>query len=258
MKPTVLITGSSRGIGRGIAFSAAQAGFRVAVHYNSRSDAADSVVASIGEMPGCEPGDAHAFQAQLSNRDDRKRLVAEVFDHFGDLTALVNNAGMAPRVRADILDAEEDSFAEVMEVNLTAPYFLTQDVARRWLDGPKPTHTRSIVFVSSISAEMASISRGEYCVSKAGLAMATKLWATRLAGSQIGVYEVRPGITATDMTAGVKEKYDALISEGLVPQLRWAEPEDVGRTVAAFLRGDHLFSTGSVVYVDGGLHIERL
>lgn len=260
-KPVVLVTGSSRGIGRGIAVCAATVGYRVAVHYNSRRDAAEETLEILRGIDGVDQDDVEAFGAGLGNAKERERLVEEVFSHFGRLDALVNNAGIAPRVRADLLDATAESFNEVMQVNLEAPYFLTQAVARRWLAtdvSSRETADRKVVFVTSISAETVSTSRGEYCVSKAGLSMAAQLWAARLAGDGISVLEVRPGITATDMTAGVKQKYDKLIAEGLVPQGRWATPEDVGRVVAAFLRGDMPFSTGSVVNVDGGLLIPRL
>jgi NAD(P)-dependent dehydrogenase (short-subunit alcohol dehydrogenase family) len=192
-------------------------------------------------------------------------MVAEVNDRLGRIDALVNNAGIAPRKRADIVDAEEESFSQLMSVNLQGPYFLSQTVVRYWLGlngsaAPEPRIPGGfkLVFISSISAATVSVARGEYCVSKAGLAMAAQLWAARLANSNVQVYEVRPGIMATDMTAGVKEKYDALIAEGLVPQRRWGTPEDVGKGVAALLRGDFPFSTGEIIYTDGGFHISRL
>jgi NAD(P)-dependent dehydrogenase (short-subunit alcohol dehydrogenase family) len=188
-------------------------------------------------------------------------MVAETLSTLGRLDGLVNNAGMAPRVRADILEASEESFDELIAVNLKGPYFLSQLVARHWLQHQEPSRLRGghkLVFVTSVSAYMASVNRGEYCVSKAGLAMAAKLWAARLAAADIQVFEVRPGIMATDMTAGVKEKYDRLIAEGLVPQGRWGTAEDVGRAVAALLAGSLPFSTGDVLNVDGGLHLQRL
>jgi len=179
---------------------------------------------------------------------------------YGALHALVNNAGRAPRSRADLLDAREESFEELMRTNLQGPYFLTQAIAReqamrRQAD---PAFTAAIVFITSVSAEMASVNRGEYCVSKAGLSMAARLFAARLAIHGIPVYEVRPGIIETDMTAGVKEAYDRRIAEGLVPERRWGTPDDVGRLVAALLRGDAPYATGSIVNVDGGLSLPRL
>jgi NAD(P)-dependent dehydrogenase (short-subunit alcohol dehydrogenase family) len=183
-----------------------------------------------------------------------------VLRRYGGLDALVNNAGRAPRVRADILQASEESFEEILRTNLQAPYFLTQQVARLLLAGKRanPTRPPAVVFVTSVSAEMASPNRGEYCVSKAGLAMAARLFAVRLAGQGIAVYEVRPGIVATDMTAPVRAAYDRLITEGLVPERRWGRPEDVGRVVAALLRGDVPYASGAVVAVDGGLSLPRL
>jgi NAD(P)-dependent dehydrogenase (short-subunit alcohol dehydrogenase family) len=163
-------------------------------------------------------------------------------------------------VRADILDATEDSFEELIRINLQGPYFLTQALARQMAarKAADPSFAAAIVFVTSVSAEMVSIARGEYCVSKAGLAMAARLFATRLAPLGIPVYEVRPGIIATDMTAAVREIYDARIADGLVPERRWGHPDDVGRTVAALVRGDLPYATGSIIHVDGGLSLPRL
>jgi NAD(P)-dependent dehydrogenase (short-subunit alcohol dehydrogenase family) len=176
------------------------------------------------------------------------------------VNALVNNAGRAPRVRADLLDAAEDSFEELVRTNLQGPYFLTQAIARDQLArrATDSSFHASIVFITSVSAEMASVNRGEYCVSKAGLAMAVRLFSARLAGHGIPVYEVRPGIIATDMTAQVKDVYDRRIAEGLVPEGRWGQPDDVGRVVAALVRGDLPYATGTVVHVDGGQSVPRL
>jgi NAD(P)-dependent dehydrogenase (short-subunit alcohol dehydrogenase family) len=203
---------------------------------------------------------AHYVRADVGERGERQRLLAHVRERLGRLHVLVNNAGVAPRVRADILEAEEESFEHLVRVNLQGPYFLTQAVAR-WMLEQKQADAEwsgAIVFVTSCSATMVSVNRGEYCVSKAGLAMASQLWAVRLAEAGIPVYEVRPGIVRTDMTAGVVEKYDRLIAEGVVPQRRWGQPDDVGRVVAALARGDAPYSTGAVVSVDGGLAIPRL
>jgi len=240
-----LVTGSSRGIGRGIAVELARVGARVAVNYVANVEAA---------------ADLAYFACDVSDRGDRERLIDSVVDRFGGLDALVNNAGRAPRVRADLLEAGEESFEELLRTNLQGPYFLTQRAAPLLVARARqrPATHVSIVFVTSCSAEMASPNRGEYCVSKAGLAMASRLWAVRLAEFGIPVYEVRPGIIRTDMTAGVADKYDRLIGEGVVPQGRWGTPEDVGRIVAALARGDAPYSTGAVVVVDGGLTIPRL
>ncbi len=253
----ILVTGAGRGIGRGIALELARAGKVVAIHYNGNREAAH---ATAKECESAADGAAcSVFQADISNADDRARLVNEVVAAYGAIDGLVNNAGIAPRRRDDIIAADEEIFNEVMRVNLSGPYFLTQLVARRWLERDAPRQqTRRIVFVTSISATMVSTSRGEYCVSKAGLAMGAALFAARLAPEGIFVYEVRPGITKTDMTAGVTDKYDRLIADGLVPQGRWGFPEDTGRVVRSIMDGHLDFSPGSVIYTDGGLHIPRL
>ncbi|MDD3982241.1 MAG: 3-ketoacyl-ACP reductase [Spirochaetales bacterium] len=260
-RPVVLVTGSSRGLGRGIALELASKGFSVAVHYSSNQVAAEKTLIHCRNVAVSEAQRFAAFHCDIADSAQRAVLVEEVFDHFGRLDALVNNAGIGPRVRADILEASEESFEELLRTNLQGPYFLTQAIARRWLAEKSPaflSQGRTIVFISSISAETASIGRGEYCVSKAGLSMAVKLWAARLAGEGIQVYELRPGIMETDMTSGVKAKYDALIAQGIVPQGRWGYPEDVGRAVRSLLAGDFAFSTGSVIDIDGGFHISRL
>jgi 3-oxoacyl-[acyl-carrier protein] reductase len=179
---------------------------------------------------------------------------------YGAVNALVNNAGRAPRARVDLLDATEESFEELIRTNLQGAYFLTQAIAREQIARRQsdPAFAASIVFITSVSAEMASPNRGDYCVSKAGLAMAARLFSARLAEYGIPVYDVRPGIIATDMTAGVKDAYDRRIADGLVPAGRWGQPEDVGRAVAALVRGDLMYATGTVVHVDGGLSLPRL
>ena len=198
--------------------------------------------------------------ADLSDRSQRTRFADALRERHGALDALVNNAGRAPRVRADLLEAGEESFEELIHTNLQGPFFLTQaiareQVARRSVD---PDFRPSIVFITSVSAEAASVNRGDYCVSKAGLSMAARLFAVRLARHGIPVYEVRPGIIETDMTAGVKDAYDARIADGLIPEGRWGTPDDVGRVVAALLRGDAPYATGSIIDVDGGLSLPRL
>ena len=259
--PVALVTGSSRGLGRGIARELASAGFSVAVNYAGNEKAAEETRDLCRKCAVSGEQVFEIFQADIGIKDQRDRLAEEVFRTFGRLDALVNNAGMGPRVRADILEAAEESFEELMRINLQGPYFLTQKIARKWVDEGSPSAIASgykIVFVTSISTETASVGRGEYCVSKAGLAMAARLWAIRLAEKGIQVYELRPGIMETDMTSGVKGKYDALIAQGLVPQNRWGTPEDVGKAVRALLAGDFAFSTGSVIYSDGGFHLSRL
>lgn len=251
-----LVTGGTRGIGLGIARALAADGWSLALC--GRRPEPD--VAPVLEELSRTAGAVGYWQADVGVAADRQRLLDDVARRFGGIDALVNNAGAAPRVRADLLDASEESFEELVRVNLQGPYFLTQQAARSLIErrrsglSPSP----AIVFVTSVSAEMASINRGEYCVSKAGLAMAVKLFAVRLAAEGIPVYEVRPGIVATDMTAGVRDVYDRRIANGLVPEPRWGQPEDVGRIVAALLRGDAPYATGSVIHVDGGLTIPRL
>jgi 3-oxoacyl-[acyl-carrier protein] reductase len=259
--PVVLVTGASRGLGRGIAIEAAAEGLSVAVNYASNAAAADETVQL------CLQGAKHAEQrfvavrGDISLRDDRAAILSSTLETFGRLDALVNNAGMAPRVRADLTETSEASFEELLRVNLQGPFFLTQAVANHWLAGAAASALPGgfkVIFVTSISADTASVNRGEYCISKAGLAMASQLWAVRLADQGVQVVELRPGIMATDMTAGVKEKYDALLASGLVPQRRWGTAEDVGKAVRAVLAGDFPFTTGDVIHLDGGFHIRRL
>ena len=199
-------------------------------------------------------------RSDIASAGDRAALVNDVLARFGRVDVLVNNAGRAPRVRADLLDATADSFEEVIATNLEGPYFLTQAVARTMIDlrRREPATRPSIVFITSVSAEMASPHRGEYCVSKAGLAMTARLYAVRLAAEGISVFDVRPGIIETDMTAPVRELYDRRIADGLVPAGRWGTADDVGAAVVALVTGDVPYATGSVLYVDGGLHLPRL
>jgi 3-oxoacyl-[acyl-carrier protein] reductase len=253
---TALVTGGTRGIGLGIARALARDRWDLALG-GIRPDA--DVKDVVEELRG-EGGAVHYVRADLARADDRAHLVANIRERFGVVNALVNNAGRAPRVRADLLEAAEESFEEVLRTNLQGPYFLTQAIARDQVERRRtdPSFEASVVFISSVSAEMASTNRGEYCVSKAGLSMAARLFATRLAEDGIPVYEVRPGIIATDMTAAVRETYDRRIADGLVPERRWGRPDDVGRVVAALVRGDLPYATGTVINVDGGLSIPRL
>jgi NAD(P)-dependent dehydrogenase (short-subunit alcohol dehydrogenase family) len=251
-----LVTGGTRGIGLGIALKLAQSGFAVIV---SGRRAMSDVQPALDEIKKYSPC-ATYLQADVASSDDRARLLHEIEKQFGRLDVLVNNAGIAPRVRADILEAREDSFDDLIATNLKGPYFLTQAVAS-WMirqHASAPSAHRAIINISSVSATVASINRGDYCISKAGIAMATKLWAVRLAEYGIGVYEVRPGIIESDMTAGVREKYDGLIAGGLLLEKRWGTPADVGSAVCILARGDLPYATGSVVVVDGGLTVERL
>lgn len=255
-RPLALVTGGTRGIGFGIGRALAAAGWDLVL--TGVRPAADVVgaLALLRELGS----QADYVASDIASPGDRAALVEHVRGRYGALNALVNNAGRAPRVRADLLDATEESFEELMRTNLQGPYFLTQAVARDMAArrAQDSSHRATIVFVTSVSATMASPNRGDYCVSKAGLAMTVKLFAVRLAADGIPVYEVRPGIIATDMTSGVREMYDRRIADGLVPEGRWGSPDDVGSTVAALLRGDVAYATGSVITVDGGLSVPRL
>lgn len=257
----VLVTGAGRGLGRGIALQLAAHGCSVVINYAHNAAAADE---TAGQCRAAAKSGSQQFisvRADISSGADRELLLERTLSHFGRLDALVNNAGMAPRERADIVDATEGSFEEIIRTNLQGPYFLTQSVARLWLASPAQPSLpggRKIVFVTSISASTASIARGDYCISKAGLSMAAQLWATRLAANGIQVVEVRPGIMATDMTSGSKGKYDAMLAAGLVPQMRWGTPEDVGLAVRSIIAGDFPFSTGAIISVDGGFNLSRL
>jgi NAD(P)-dependent dehydrogenase (short-subunit alcohol dehydrogenase family) len=259
--PVVLVTGASRGLGRGIALGCARAGFSVAVHFASHEEAALQTVALCREAAPHQGQRFVPVQGNLAMSEERKAFFEQTLAAFGRLDALVNNAGMAPRTRADLTEATEASFDEVMNVNLKGPYFLSQLAARYWLGHPGASRLAGgykLVFVTSISADTASVNRGDYCLAKAGLAMARQLWAVRLAKCGVQVFELRPGLMQTDMTAGVKEKYDPFIAAGLVPQGRWGQPEDVGLAVEAILTGRFPFSTGAVIPVDGGFHLRQL
>jgi 3-oxoacyl-[acyl-carrier protein] reductase len=254
-----IITGASRGIGRAIVLALAGAGYDCIVNYSSNRAAAEDVKKQI-EAAGRR---ALLVQADISLAQDRRKLVDESLAAFGRVDLLVNNAGVAPLVRADILEATEESFDRVMNINLKGPYFLTQLVANQMIQqqtsNSKPQTTAKIINITSVSAYAASTNRGEYCVSKAGLSMATQLFAARLAEHGIGVYEIRPGIIETDMSRAVKEKYDKLIFEqNLTPIRRWGRGEDVARAVVAIATDQFPFSTGEVINVDGGFHMRRL
>ena len=251
-----IVTGGTRGIGLAIARRLAQEGFDLALCGLRPPEAVGEAVAGLR----ASGADVSYARCDVAIRADRERLVAAVRERFGRLHVLVNNAGAAPAERRDLLEATEESFERVVAVNLRGPYFLTQAAARWMVEQTRadPAFAGCIVNVGSVSATVASANRGEYCVAKAGLAMATALWAARLGEFGIPVYEVRPGVIRTDMTAGVAEKYDRLIAGGLLVQPRWGEPDDVGRAVAMLARGDLAYSTGQVIAVDGGMGIQRL
>ena len=266
VNPAALITGASRGLGRGIALELARLGYDLILDYVSNGAAAEQTAADCLAAAGAAGREIRAqpHQADIATAVGRAGLLAMARATCGRLDLLVNNAGVAPAVRADILDATEESFDRLIHTNVRGPYFLTQQVAR-WMIEQIETHPvdapplrPKIVFVSSISAYTASISRGDYCISKAALSMLSPLFATRLAVHGINVYEIRPGIMDTDMTAPVKERYDRLIADGVTPIRRWGTPEDVGKAVAALAQDLLPFSTGEVINVDGGFHLRRL
>jgi 3-oxoacyl-[acyl-carrier protein] reductase len=258
-RPVSLVTGAGRGIGRAISVELAKLGHAVVINYAGNADAAEECLGLVRAAGG----DGFKVRADISSPEERERLVREALTAYGRIDLLVNNAGVAPEVRADLLEASEQSFDRLVNINLKGPYFLTQRVARQMIAQVQSGAANSfgaprIVTISSASVYAASVYRGDYCVAKAGLAMMTKLFAVRLAEFGINVYEVRPGVIATEMTGGVKGKYDRMIEQGVWPIRRWGETEDVARAVAAIARGDFPYSTGEVINVDGGFHLRTL
>lgn len=256
MKKVALITGGTRGIGLGISKALSEAGFDLAVN-GVRPE--EQVKQTLDELRATGTGVIYC-RGDISRPDDRNSILDAIERRYGRLDVLVNNAGIAPPVRTDLLDASVESFEQVLRTNLEGPYFLTQQAARRMIEYRRrePGYRGCIVTISSISSHVASVNRGEYCVAKAGLSMMTKLFAVRLGEFSIPVYEVQPGVIATDMTAGVKEKYDRQFAGGLAVENRWGTPEDVGRAVATLAGGGIPYATGQVLVIDGGLTIERL
>ncbi|MDZ4801887.1 MAG: 3-ketoacyl-ACP reductase [Bryobacteraceae bacterium] len=244
-KPVAIVTGASRGIGRGVAEELSRT-HQVVGTYRGRLDAAESLAAATG---------AAIIQTDIGSRADREALIAFTVEKFGRIDLLVNNAGIAPRERRDIVEATEESFDELIATNLKGPHFLTQLAARQMLAQGGPGR---IVFVTSISSYTASVNRGEYCISKAGLSMSVALWAARLAPNGLGVFEIRPGIIRTDMISAVEKVYDEKIAGGLLPQRRMGESSDIGKTVRAIADGLLDYSTGQVINVDGGFHLRTL
>ena len=256
MNPTALITGGSRGIGFAIARKLCEHGYDVAINgvrpESSVTEAMEKLRSAGTQVIYC--------QGDIGSEEDRTRIVTELKTGFGRLNLLVNNAGVAPKERLDPLKASQESFDRLMRINLKGPYFLTQALAG-WMVEQKQqqdSFEATIINIGSISATVVSFNRGDYCISKAGLAMHSKIWAVRLAEYGIPVYEVRPGVIKTDMTSAVTDKYDKLIGEGLTVQPRWGYPEDVARAALSLARGDFPYSTGEVIMVDGGLTIPRL
>ena len=254
--PVAIVTGASRGIGRAIAVRLAGEGYAVIVNYHSNRAAAEEVV-SEAQKTGVQ---MIAVQADIGQTADRTRLISESLDHFGRIDLLVNNAGITSVGRKDLLEATEESWDTVFATNLKGPFFLAQQVAREMISATTKgvIHRGTIINVSSISAYAVSTNRADYCMAKAAMQMMTWLLADRLAEHKINVYEVCPGVIASDMTAPVKEKYDRLIAEGLSPIRRWGQPEDVAAAVAMLAGGQLAFSTGERINVDGGFHIRRL
>ena len=244
MKPTCIVTGASRGIGRAVAIELSRTHDVIAT-YRGRRDAAESLQAETG---------AEIFQCDIASKTDREKLMEFARTRFAGLDLLVNNAGIAPRERRDILEATEESFDELIATNLKGPHFLTQDAAR-WM---AERGAGRIVFVTSISSYTASVNRGEYCISKAGLSMSVALYAQRLAACGVSVFEIRPGIIRTDMIAKVEKAYEDKIAAGLLPQRRMGEGADVARAVRAIADGLLDYSTGQVLNVDGGFHLRSL
>ena len=249
-QPVALVTGGSRGIGRGICKRLSDAGFAVAINYHGNESAARETQNVVSESLLC--------QGDVGRADDRERMVHTVLERWSRIDILVNNAGITSVGRKDLLEATEESWDSVLATNLKGPFFLTQRIAREMIrlrpivgESYQPT----IVNITSVSAYALSLNRGDYCISKAGLSLATQLWALRLADLGIRVYEVRPGIIESDMTAGAQEKYTAMIAEGLTPIRRWGTPDDVGRAVVMLARGELPYSTGEVLNIDGGFHL---
>lgn len=256
MNKVALVTGGSRGIGLGIAMELAKNGFDLAINGIRPISEVQDIIQDLKNIGN----DVIYCRGNISSSDERNNILTHVKEHYGRMHVLINNAGIAPKQRNDILEATEESFDDVIFTNLKGPYFLTQQAAN-WMIVQKtadPLFIGAIINISSISATVASVNRGEYCISKAGVAMATQLFAVRLGEYNIPVFEIRPGIIRTDMTAAVHEKYTKLITDGLCVQKRWGEPEDVGKVVASLACGHFMYSTGQVIMVDGGLTISRL
>ncbi len=265
MNPAALITGASRGIGRGIALELARLGYDLVVNYARNGSAAgETALECVASARSCGQSiRAEICQADIAESGQRERLIEFAKTNFGRLDLLVNNAGVAPELRADLLETTEQSLDRLLRINLKAPFLLTQLVSRYMIEQVRsgalsPAGKPKIIFVSSISAYAASVNRGDYCIAKAALSMLTPLFAARLAEHGINVYEIRPGIISTEMTLPAKDKYDRLIEQGLTPIKRWGTPQDVGKAVGAIAQDLLPFSTGEVLNVDGGFHVRTL
>ncbi len=256
MKKVALITGGARGIGLGISRKFAENGYDLAICAASPAEKYHEVVEELRKFGG----KVIYCQCDVSDAVSRNMMLEDILAEYPAINVLVNNAGVAPKVRADILEAGEESFEELIRINLQGPYFLTQAVAKLMIASRRmdPEFEGTIINISSVSSTVASVSRGEYCISKAGISMVTKLWAVRLGEFGIPVYEIRPGIIKTDMTSTVTEKYDKLINDGLCLQKRWGFPEDIGKAALMLANGALAYSTGQVINIDGGMELPRL
>lgn len=256
-KPVAVITGASRGIGRSIAIALAGEGFDIAAIARSTDSEGMETLGPEIEKKGAE---FFPIGLDISCTGCHKEVVSNILERYGRIDFLVNNAGVAPLQRNDLLKMSEESYDRVMNINLKGPVFFAQKIAKEmiWLKDQVQNYRPVIVFITSVSAVLSSTNRAEYCISKAGLSMASIIFADRLSGEGILVFEIRPGVIKTDMTAKLKDKYDILIGEGLIPQKRWGLPEDIAKAVASIARGDWNFSTGSVFEISGGLNIHRL
>ncbi|MBG89067.1 MAG: 3-ketoacyl-ACP reductase [Verrucomicrobiales bacterium] len=262
--PTALVTGASRGIGQGISIELARAGFNVVVNYAGSEDGARRTAEECAEAAGENDIQTHIVRCDVGKAADRERMIGAAREQFGSLELLVNNAGITSIGRRDVLEAREEEFDALMAINLKGPYFLTQ-LAANWMrerdtsaEQSSPRFAPKVVTVSSISAYAVSTNRGDYCMAKAALGMMTKVYAARLAEFGINVFEVCPGVIASDMTAPVKEKYDKMFADGFTPIRRWGQPEDVGRAIVAIAEGYFPYSTGDTINVDGGFQIRQL
>jgi len=262
-RPLAFVTGASRGIGRGIALCLAEAGFDLALGATKANpDDRSTGVFEVIDQIAARGGEAFPVIGDMGDLDQHEAMLATILDQRPRIHLLVNNAGVAATVRKDILETEPESFDRLVRINLRGPLFLTQRIARHMIaqseEGAYGATPPAIVFITSISAHTASPSRVEYCISKAGLSMASQTFAVRLAPHNINVFEIRPGVIATDMTAAVKDKYDEQIGDGLLLQPRWGVPDDIGKAVAALATGAFPYSTGAIFDVDGGFQVRRL
>jgi NAD(P)-dependent dehydrogenase (short-subunit alcohol dehydrogenase family) len=260
-KKVGLITGSTRGIGKAIALKLAKMGYCIVINGASTQKLSEEYNNELEKIYGEDYKVKYKYiQANISRKEDRKNLIKQIKNHFNRIDILVNNAGISPPKRRDLLNASEESFEKVLKVNLQGPYFLTRDIAN-WMITQKNNsndYRPYIINISSVSSFASSPNRGEYCISKSGITMMTKLYADRLSEFDIPVFEIQPGIIKTDMTKPVEDKYDNLINKGITPIKRWGVPKDIAKAVKAIISGLLPYSTGDIIHIDGGFHIKRL